>query len=97
MKLGYKISSEEHHPADLIRYARRAEELGFEWAGISDHFHPWVDRQGHSPFVWSLLGALAEATERMLIGTWVTCPTIRIHPAIVAQASATAAADPPAR
>lgn len=97
MKLGYKISSEEHQPLDLVRYGRLAEETGFSWAGISDHFHPWVDRQGHSPFVWSLLGALAIETNNLLLGTWVTCPTLRIHPAIIAQAAATTAAMLPGR
>lgn len=90
MQLGYKISSEEHSPHDLIRYGRMAEDAGFSWAGVSDHFHPWVDQQGESPFVWSLLGGLSQATEKILVGTWVTCPTVRIHPAIIAQAAATA-------
>jgi coenzyme F420-dependent glucose-6-phosphate dehydrogenase len=87
---GYKLSSEEHNAASLVRYARMAEDAGFEFAAISDHFHPWVDRQGNSPFVWGVLGAIAEATERLRVGTAVTCPTIRIHPALVAQAAATA-------
>jgi len=90
-ELGYSLSSEEHRPADLISYARRAEETGFGFAVISDHFHPWIDRQGHSPFVWAVLGGIAQATERIEIGTGVTCPTIRIHPAIIAQAAATVA------
>ncbi|MFP5319877.1 MAG: TIGR03557 family F420-dependent LLM class oxidoreductase [Acidimicrobiia bacterium] len=90
-QLGYSLSSEEHRPADLIRYARRAEEVGFTFALISDHFHPWVDSQGHSPFVWTVLGGIAQATERLEVGTGVTCPTIRIHPAIIAQAAATTA------
>ena len=87
--LGYALSCEEHGPNDLVRYARAAEEAGFEFAMISDHFHPWIERQGHSPFVWSVLGAIAATTERLRIGTGVTCPLIRIHPAIVAQAAAT--------
>jgi G6PDH family F420-dependent oxidoreductase len=87
---GYKLSSEEHDSRSLVRYARMAEEAGFEFAGISDHFHPWIDRQGESPFVWGVLGAIAEATERLVVGTTVTCPTIRMHPALVAQAAATA-------
>jgi coenzyme F420-dependent glucose-6-phosphate dehydrogenase len=90
-QLGYSLSSEEHRPADLIGYARRAEEAGFGFAVISDHFHPWVDRQGQSPFVWAVIGGIAQATERLGVGTGVTCPTVRIHPAIVAQAAATAA------
>jgi len=90
-QLGYSLSSEEHRPADLIAYARRAEEAGFGFAVISDHFHPWIDRQGQSPFVWAVIGGIAQATERLGLGTGVTCPTVRIHPAIVAQAAATAA------
>ncbi|HEX5940476.1 MAG TPA: TIGR03557 family F420-dependent LLM class oxidoreductase, partial [Dehalococcoidia bacterium] len=97
MHLGYKISSEEHAPLDLVRYGAMAEEAGFSWAGISDHFHPWVDKQGHSPFVWTILGALTARTEHLLIGTWVTCPTVRIHPAIIAQAAATTASMLPGR
>lgn len=95
--LGYALSSEEHAPNDLIRYARRAEEAGFSFALISDHYHPWIDRQGHSPFVWSVIGGIAHATQRLLLGTGVTCPTIRIHPAIIAQAAATSAAMMPGR
>jgi coenzyme F420-dependent glucose-6-phosphate dehydrogenase len=94
---GYALSSEEHAPSDLVRNARLAEEAGFEFALISDHFHPWIDRQGHSPFVWSVLGGIAEATERLRVGTGVTCPTIRIHPAIIAHAAATTAAMMPGR
>jgi coenzyme F420-dependent glucose-6-phosphate dehydrogenase len=89
-EIGYTLSSEEFGPRDLVRMARRAEEAGFTFALISDHFHPWTDRQGHSPFVWGVIGAVSEATERLAIGTGVTCPTIRIHPAIIAQAAATA-------
>jgi coenzyme F420-dependent glucose-6-phosphate dehydrogenase len=95
--IGYTLSSEEHGPRDLVSYARRAEQAGFDFASISDHFHPWVDRQGNSPFVWAVLGGIAEATERLRIGTGVTCPTTRIHPAIVAHAAATAAAMLPGR
>jgi coenzyme F420-dependent glucose-6-phosphate dehydrogenase len=95
--LGYALSCEEHAPADLVRWARRAEDGGFEYALISDHFHPWVDRQGESPFVWAVLGAIAQATERLRLGTGVTCPTIRLHPAIVAHAAATTAALMPGR
>ncbi len=95
--IGYALSSEEHAPGDLVAYGRRAEEAGFEFTLISDHFHPWLDVQGHSPFVWSVLGALAERTERMVLGTGVTCPTTRIHPAIVAHAAATTAALLPGR
>jgi G6PDH family F420-dependent oxidoreductase len=90
--IGYKLSSEEFGPADLVRFAVRAEAAGFEFGLISDHFHPWTDRQGHSPFVWTALGAIGQATTRLRVGTAVTCPTIRIHPAIIAQAAATTAA-----
>jgi G6PDH family F420-dependent oxidoreductase len=96
-ELGYALSSEEHLPNDLVRYAREAEEAGFTFALISDHYHPWIDRQGQSPLVWSVIGAIAHATERLRLGTGVTCPTIRIHPAIVAQAAATSAAMMPGR
>jgi G6PDH family F420-dependent oxidoreductase len=97
VEIGYKLSSEEHGPNDLVRYAGRAEEVGFTFAMISDHFHPWIDRQGQSPFVWSVIGGVAQATKRVRLGTGVTCPTIRIHPAIIAQAAATAAAMMPGR
>lgn len=86
---GYTLSSEEHAPTDLVANARVAEELGFDFCSISDHFHPWIQQQGHSPFVWSVLGALAEATERLELVTGVTCPIIRTHPVIIAHAAAT--------
>jgi G6PDH family F420-dependent oxidoreductase len=89
VELGYTLSSEEHTPNELVRNARAAEDAGFEFATISDHFHPWVEAQGQSPFVWSVIGGIAQVTERIRLGTGVTCPTIRIHPAIVAQAAAT--------
>ncbi|QLH78455.1 TIGR03557 family F420-dependent LLM class oxidoreductase [Halosimplex rubrum] len=91
VSLGYKLASEEHGPSDLARYARRAEETGFEFAMISDHYHPWTSDQGESPFVWGTLGAIAETTDGIEVGTGVTCPTMRVHPVIVAQAAATAA------
>ncbi len=97
MELGYTLSSEEHPPNDLVANARTAEDAGFTFGVISDHFHPWVDAQGQSPFVWSVLGALAHATERMRFGTGITCPLIRIHPAIVAHAAATVTAMMPGR
>jgi coenzyme F420-dependent glucose-6-phosphate dehydrogenase len=90
-EIGYALSSEEHLPNDLVRHAQLAEEAGFDFGLISDHFHPWTDTQGQSPFVWSVIGGIAQATERFRIGTGVTCPLIRIHPAIVAQAAATCA------
>ena len=85
---GYFLSAEEYGPNDLIEQAVLAEEAGFEALWISDHFHPWNDEQGESPFVWSVIGAVAHATS-LPITTAVTCPTIRIHPAIIAQAAAT--------
>jgi G6PDH family F420-dependent oxidoreductase len=97
MVVGYALSSEEHRPLDLVRNAQRAEACGFPYALVSDHYHPWIDRQGQSPFVWSVVGGIAAATERLTLGTGVTCPTIRIHPAVVAQAAATAASMLPGR
>jgi len=97
VELGYALSSEEHRPLDLIRNAASAEEAGFGFALVSDHFHPWTDTQGQSPFVWGVLGGVALATERLVLGTGVTCPTRRMHPAIVAHAAATAAAMLPGR
>lgn len=91
-RLGYTLSSEEFGPRELVAAARRAEEAGFDFAMISDHYHPWTHRQGHSPFVWTVLGGIAHATERLRVGTGVTCPIMRIHPAIIAQAAATTAA-----
>jgi len=91
MRIGYFLSSEEFGPRELVAQARLAEEAGFQGLWISDHFHPWNERQGHSGFVWSTIGALAQATSTMTVTTAVTCPTVRIHPAIVAQAAATSA------
>ena len=91
-ELGFSLSCEEHAPRDLVAHAKAAEDAGFEHLVISDHFHPWVDEQGHGPFVWSVIGGIAATTTRIRLGTGVTCPTIRIHPAIVAQAAATSAA-----
>jgi G6PDH family F420-dependent oxidoreductase len=95
--IGYTLSCEEFGPRTLTAQAVRAERAGFEFAGISDHYHPWVDKQGNSPFVWGVLGAVAQATERLALITGVTCPTTRIHPAIIAQAAATAACQLPGR
>src|SRR5512142_2306624 len=97
IEIGYAFSCEEHRPSDLVRYARLAEEAGFGFGLISDHYHPWIPRQGQSPFVWSVLGGIAEATESFRIGTGDTCPLIRTHPAIVAQAAATCASTLPGR
>jgi coenzyme F420-dependent glucose-6-phosphate dehydrogenase len=92
VSVGYTLSSEEHGPGDLLLYGRIAEEVGFDFLTVSDHFHPWTSRQGQSPLVWSVLGGLSVKTERVPVMTGVTCPTIRVHPAIVAQAAATTAA-----
>ena len=97
IELGYALSSEELKPHDLVENARRAEHAGFGFALISDHFHPWLDVQGESPFVWSTIGAISQATESLAVGTGVTCPMIRTHPAIIAQAAATSAALMPGR
>lgn len=90
--IGYALSSEDHGPDELVRYAAAAEEVGLDRAWVSDHFHPWTTAQGSSPFVWTVLGGIASATRRLRVGTSVTCPTMRIHPAIVAHAAATSAA-----
>ena len=87
---GYTLSSEEHRPTDLVKNAQRAEELGFAFVSLSDHYHPWIDRQGQSPFAWCVVGGVASTTSRIALGTGVTCPTVRIHPAVLAQAAATA-------
>ncbi|MET0547047.1 MAG: TIGR03557 family F420-dependent LLM class oxidoreductase [Caulobacterales bacterium] len=92
IKFGYKLMTEEHAPKALVANAARAEEAGFDFVSISDHFHPWLEAQGHSPFAWSVLGAIAHATSKIQITTGLTCPIIRYHPAIVAQAAATIAA-----
>jgi coenzyme F420-dependent glucose-6-phosphate dehydrogenase len=97
IQFGYKLSSEEFPASELVRLARASEERGFAFALISDHYHPWTDRQGQSPFVWSVLGGIAQSTTRLVVGTGVTCPTTRIHPAIIAQASATVASMLPGR
>jgi G6PDH family F420-dependent oxidoreductase len=89
LKIGYKLMSEEHGPAELIRNAQRAEKAGFDFAAISDHYFPWLPEEGHAPFAWAVLGGLAQATKRLGLMTAVTCPIMRYHPAIVAQAAAT--------
>ncbi|MBV8479613.1 MAG: TIGR03557 family F420-dependent LLM class oxidoreductase [Actinobacteria bacterium] len=96
-ELGFALSSEDHPPNELVRQAALAEEAGFGFCMISDHYHPWVDAQGQSPFVWSTLGAIAHATRTIRVGTGVTCPLIRQHPGLVAQAAATVAAMMPGR
>ena len=97
IKLGYALSSEEHEPNKLIANAQMAERIGFKFLLISDHFHPWVPQQGNSSFVWSVLGGIAQATQRVSVGTGVTCPIMRFHPALTAQAAATVAAMMPGR
>jgi G6PDH family F420-dependent oxidoreductase len=86
---GYFLASEEHSPTELVRQARLAEQAGFEALWISDHYHPWLDEQGESSFVWTVIGALSQATS-LPVTTAVTCPLVRMHPAIIAQAAATA-------
>ncbi len=97
MKAGLKLCAEERSAPQLVEDAVRAEEAGFDFAAISDHFHPCIDEHGESPFAWTVLGGIATATDRIEVGTGVTCPTIRIHPAIVAQAAATVATMMPGR
>ncbi len=91
MQIGYKLAAEGFGPAELVRQTVRAEAAGFDFVEISDHYHPWLDNQGHSPFAWTVLGAIAAETERIGLATGVTCPTVRYHPAIIAQAAATLA------
>ena len=90
VKLGYFLSSEEFDAPELVRQAKLAEDHGFEALWISDHFHPWLAEQGNSPFVWSVIGAISQVCS-LPITTAVTCPTVRIHPAVIAQAAATSA------
>jgi G6PDH family F420-dependent oxidoreductase len=89
MELGVGFSAEELGPHAIVRAAALAEEVGFRTAWVSDHFHPWIDAQGQSPFVWSVLGAISAVTEHLRVGTGVTCPIMRVHPAVLAQATAT--------
>lgn len=90
LSIGIGLSSEEHGPTTLLDHARAARELGFDDLAVTDHYHPWIDEQGHSPFVWTVLGALSQL-DGVRLGTIVTCPTMRIHPAVIAQAAATTA------
>jgi len=96
-KIGYFLSSEEHSPKALVEQAVRAERAGFQSLWISDHYHPWNDEQGQSAFVWSVIGAIGQATDRIPVTTAVTCPMMRIHPAVIAQAAATSAVLLPGR
>ena len=91
MRIGFGLSSEEYRPAELVEQAKLAQDAGFAALWISDHYHPWNDAQGQSPFVWSTIGAVSQVTDLSII-TAVTCPTVRIHPAVIAQAAATSAA-----
>jgi len=91
VRFGYKLMTEEHGPSALLENTRRAEAAGFDFVSISDHFHPWLESQGHSPFAWSVLGAIAATTSRIGITTGLTCPILRYHPAVIAQAAATIA------
>jgi G6PDH family F420-dependent oxidoreductase len=86
---GYTMMTEQSRPDQLVRDLQMAEQAGFEFSVCSDHFQPWLDEQGHAGYAWSILGAAAQATERIGLMTYVTCPTIRYHPAIVAQKAAT--------
>lgn len=88
-RFGYTLMTEQSGPRDLVRYAVEAERLGFDFEVCSDHYSPWLTEQGHAPYAWTLLGAVAQATERVDLATFVTCPTLRYHPAVVAQKAAT--------
>jgi G6PDH family F420-dependent oxidoreductase len=91
VRIGYTMMGEQRSPKDLVADAVLAEAAGFDFSVISDHYHPWFDVQGHSPYTWAVLGAVAQATARMPLMTYVTCPIIRYHPAVVAQKAATVA------
>lgn len=86
---GYTLMTEQSGVRDLVRYAQQAEQVGFDFEVSSDHYSPWLTEQGHAPYAWTLLGAVAQVTERVELMTYVTCPTIRYHPAVVAQKAAT--------
>lgn len=88
-RFGYTLMTEQSGPKDLVRYAGSAEQVGFDFEVCSDHFSPWLTSQGHAPNAWAVLGAVAQATERVDLYSYVTCPTVRYHPAIVAQQAAT--------
>ncbi|GAB3712312.1 LLM class F420-dependent oxidoreductase [Mariniluteicoccus flavus] len=88
-RFGYTLMTEQSGPKDLVRYARAGEEAGFDFEVSSDHYFPWLSAQGHAPYAWTVLGAVAQVTERVDLYTYVTCPTLRYHPAVVAQKAAT--------
>lgn len=89
VRFGYTLMTEQSGPRELVRYAVAAEQAGFDFEVSSDHYSPWLTEQGHAPYAWTLLGAVAQATERVELATYVTCPTLRYHPAVVAQKAAT--------
>ncbi|MHB9756383.1 LLM class F420-dependent oxidoreductase [Streptomyces sp. BYX5S] len=89
MDIGYTLMTEQAGPRELVGHAVGAEETGFDFSVTSDHYFPWLRSQGHSPYAWSVLGAVAQATSRLPLMTYVTCPTFRYHPAVVAQKAAT--------
>ena len=91
VRFGYTLMTEQTGPKELVRYAARAEETGFDFEVASDHYFPWLSAQGHAPYAWTVLGAVAHVTERVELMTYVTCPTFRYHPAVVAQKAATLA------
>ena len=88
-RFGYTLMTEQSGPRELVSYAASAERAGFDFEVSSDHYSPWLTEQGHSPYAWAVLGAVAQATERVGLMTYVTCPTMRYHPAVVAQKAAT--------
>ena len=88
-RFGYTLMTEQTGPKDLVRHAAAAEQVGFDFEVMSDHYFPWLSAQGHAPYAWSVLGAVAHVTERVDLMTYVTCPTMRYHPAVVAQKAAT--------
>jgi G6PDH family F420-dependent oxidoreductase len=89
MRIGYTLMTEQSDPRALVRYAATAEQAGFEFEVMSDHYFPWLDAQGHSGYAWSMLGAVSQVTDTVELMTYVTCPTVRYHPAVVAQKAAT--------
>jgi coenzyme F420-dependent glucose-6-phosphate dehydrogenase len=97
VEIGYALSSEAHAPNDLIRYMRLAEDAGFAFACLADYYHPWMEQQGQNPFIWSIIGGIAQATQRLRLVIGMTCPTTRMHPSTIAQAVATVAAMMPGR
>ncbi|HEV3365250.1 MAG TPA: TIGR03557 family F420-dependent LLM class oxidoreductase, partial [Acidimicrobiia bacterium] len=89
VSFGYTVMGEQAGPKQLVADAQRAEAAGFDFIAASDHYFPWLSEQGHSPYTWSVLGAIAQATERIELMTYVTCPIMRYHPTVVAQKAAT--------